>query len=103
MQKFVIGCICVAFAAALCAIGSIFLIELITAESAGEAIGGIFLIPLGIICYVAQIAFTAAAEILLWNNFKKNGKCKTASAIIAIIIGVAILFSLSVFIVMLIR
>ncbi len=67
------------------------------AETTGDAIASVLLIPLAVITYSGQAAFCVGAEITLWINFKKRGVCRTASAVVAIICLVLIAASVSYF------
>lgn len=67
------------------------------AESAGEAIAAVVLIPLAVIAYSVQAALCVGAEITLWINFKKYGACRIAGMVIAIICLILIAASISYF------
>ena len=73
------------------------------ADTAGDAIAAIVLIPIAIIAYAVQAALCVGAEITLWINFKKQGACRTAGMVIAIICLVLIAASVAYFSYLLIR
>ena len=67
------------------------------AESTGEAIAAVVLIPLVVIAYSVQVALCVGAEITLWINFKKYGACRIVGMVIAIICLILIAASISYF------
>lgn len=96
MSKFVIGTILSFVSALLFALGTYLIFTIIGAQDAPEAIAGIVIIPLAIICYIAQFAFGAAGQALLWVNVAKNGRAKIASMIVAIISATVMLCTVAV-------
>ena len=67
------------------------------AESTGEAVAAVVLIPLAVIAYSVQAALCVGVEITLWINFKKQGACRIAGMVIAIICLILIAASISYF------
>lgn len=67
------------------------------ADTTGDAIAAVILIPIAVIAYSVQAALCVGAEITLWINFKKQGVCRTASMVIAIICLILIAASVSYF------
>lgn len=90
--KFVIGTILFALSVAACVVGTMFLYDATHMEST-EAIAAIVLIPIALMCYLAQVIFALTSQILLWLNFGRNGYGKIASAIIAAIGILSVLLS----------
>ncbi len=82
--KFIVGTILFALVVITCFAGTYLLYYATHIKEAAETIVAIIAIPIGLICYGGQIVFGVVSEILLWNNFRKNGCCKTASLVIAI-------------------
>ena len=72
-------------------------------DTTGEAIAAVVLIPVAIIAYSVQTLFCVGAEITLWINFKKQGACRTAGMVFAIICLILIAASVSYFSYLLIR
>ena len=62
-----------------------------------EAVAAVVLIPLAVIAYSVQAALCVGAEITLWINFKKQGACRIAGMVIAIICLILIAASISYF------
>ena len=96
MVKFIIGTILSFISVLLCAFGASLMLSVINASDAPEAIAGIVIIPLAIICYIAQFAFGAAGQALLWVNAAKNGRAKIASMIVAIISAIALICTVAI-------
>ena len=90
--KFVIGTILFALSVAACVVGTMFLYDATHMEST-EAIAAIVLIPIALMCYLAQVIFALPSQILLWLNFGRDGYGKIASAIIAAIGILSVLLS----------
>ena len=91
--KFIVGTILFALAVVMCALGSYLMYYCLHITDAVETFVVIFAIPFGIICYTCQVVLSIISEILLWKNFHKNGCCKVASLIIAILGCVALAFT----------
>ena len=90
--KFVIGTILFALSVAACVVGTMFLYDATHMEST-EAIAAIVLIPIALMCYLAQVIFALPSQILLWPTCRRDGYGKNASIMIAIIGILSVLLS----------
>lgn len=100
--KFVIGTILFVLSVAMCVVGTMFLYEATHMEST-EAIAGIVIIPLALMCYFAQVIIAVPSQILLWLNCRQDGYGKIASMIIAIIGILSVIVSGVYFVYLLLR
>ena len=94
---FIIGTILFALSVLAFSFGTYLLFVSTHAETTGEAIAAVVLIPLAVIAYSVQAALCVGTEITLWINFKKGGACRIASMVIAIICLALIVASVSYF------
>lgn len=100
--KFVIGTILFALSVAACVVGTMFLYDATHMEST-EAIAAIVLVPIALMCYLAQVIFALPSQILLWLNFKRGDYGKIASIMIAIIGILSVIVSGVYFVYLLLR
>ncbi len=94
MGKFITGIILFAVSVIAFCFGTYILYSATHIEDAAEAVVGVVLIPIGLMCYGAGAISGIISEILLWSSFA-NAFFKTACLIIAIALIAVVVSSAS--------